>query len=69
MLPTTDTSVVHPHEIVVLEGVAVAIGEGRLRGRSDMGEDERRAGLRCEPFQVLAVPCGQRGCEDAGLGA
>jgi hypothetical protein len=59
----------HPHEIVVLKGMAVAIGEGRLGCSPDMGEDEGRDGLGRETFQVLAVPGWEGGSEDARFGA
>lgn len=34
-----------------------------------MSEDEVRARLARQPLQVLAVPCWQGRCENAGLGA
>lgn len=47
VLPPTNVPVVHPHQGVVLERVAVVVGQGAFGGSSHMGEDEVGAGLGC----------------------
>lgn len=56
VLPPADAAVVHPHERVVLERVAVVLRERALRGGPHVGEDQVRARLGRQAFQVLAVP-------------
>lgn len=69
VLPAADAAVVHPHETVVAEGVAVLVREVALGGGADMGEDERGAGLGCQALEVQAVPSGDGRGEDAWLRA
>lgn len=67
VLPATDVAVVHPHQGVVLERVAVVLCQGALCGGSHMGEDEVRAGFARQTLQVLTVPGRERRREDAWL--
>lgn len=57
VVPPADAAVVHPHKGVVLEGMAIVVCESALCGGANMGEDQIRACLGRETFQVLAVPC------------
>lgn len=50
VLESADAAVVHPHQGLVLEGVAVVIGQGALCGCAHVGEDQIGAGLRSETF-------------------
>ncbi len=50
------------------EWMAVAIGERPLSRGAHVGEDERGGGLAGETFEIDAVPCGDRGGEDARFG-
>lgn len=68
VVPAADAAVVHPHQRLMLKGVAVVVRERALRRGAHVREDQIRACLRRQPFQVLAVPCRQRGREDARLG-
>lgn len=65
IIPTADVAVVHPHQAVVLEGVAVVLREGAFGCGADVGEDEAGACLRCDAFEVHAVPGRQGGGKDA----
>lgn len=68
-LPASDAAVVHPHERSARERVAVGIGEGALGAGADVGEHQRADGLAGQALEVAAVPGGDGGSEDAGLGA
>lgn len=68
-MPAADAAVVHPHEGVVLEWVAVCVGESSFCCCAHVREDEIRACLCGETLEVLAVPGGDGGCEYAGLWA
>ena len=69
MLPSSQTTVVHPHQTAMAEGVAVVITEGAFGGCADVGEDERGGGLGGYPLKIDAIPrWGGRG-KDTGLGA
>jgi len=69
LFPAAQAAVVHPHQTAVAERVAVVLAQGALSSSSDVGEDEVRCRLGGQPLQVDAVPCGGRGCEEAGGGA
>ena len=69
ILPSTDVAVVHEHQRLVLERVAVVIRERALGCGAHVCKDEIRAGLGCEAFKVLAVPGGKGRREDAWFGA
>lgn len=58
----------HEHEAFVAERVAVAVAEVPLGCSADVGEDEARRGFRRDAREVYAVPCWDRGGEDAGRG-
>lgn len=58
----------HEHEALVAEGVAVAVAEVTLGCSADVGEDEARRGFGRDAREVYAVPCWDRGGEDAGRG-
>lgn len=64
-----DASIVHEHQALVAEGVAVRVAKVPLGGRAHVCEDERGRRLGRDPRQVDAVPCWDRRGEDAGLGA
>lgn len=66
---TPDAAVVHEHEALVAEGVAVGVGEIAFGRCTDVCEDERGRRLGCDAREVDAVPCWDRRGEDAGLGA
>lgn len=68
VLPGADVAVVHPHQAVAVEWMAVGVGEGALGGGAHVGEDELRGGFGAEPVQVDAIPGGYGGGEDAGGG-
>jgi hypothetical protein len=58
----------HPHQTAVGERVAVVIAEGTFGACSYVGEDERGGGLGGYSLQIYAIPSGDNGGEDAGLG-
>jgi hypothetical protein len=60
---------VHEHKALVREGVAVLFGQIAFGRGADVGEQERGGRFGCYARQVDAVPCWNRGCEDAGLRA
>jgi hypothetical protein len=65
VLPPADVPVVHPHQRLVLERVAVVVGERALGRGAHVREYQARACLGRKAFEVLAVPRGQRRREDA----
>lgn len=69
LLEAANAAIVHEHEAFVREGVAVLFGQVAFGGSADVREEERRGCLGRYPRQVDAVPCWNRGSEDAGLRA
>lgn len=67
VVPPADVAVVHPHQRLVLERVAVIVGERAFCRGAHVGKDQVGARLRRETLQVLAVPRWQCGGEDARL--
>lgn len=59
----------HPHQSLVLEGVAVGIGEGAFGCGADVGEDQVRACFGRQAFEVFAIPGWERRGEDARVWA
>lgn len=66
-MPAADVAIVHPHQSLMLEWVAVSVGQRPLRRGTDMREDEVRACLRSQTLQVLTVPGWKCRGEYAGL--
>lgn len=68
MFPAADVAVVHPHQAVAVERVAVGVREGTLGGGAHMGEYELGGRFGAQPQEVDAVPGGDGGGEEAGRG-
>jgi hypothetical protein len=66
VFPAAKTSIVHPHQRAMREGMAVVFGKGTLSGRADVTEYETGRRLGRQALQVRAVPGGYCGCEEAG---
>ena len=67
LCPAGDVAIVHPHEILVAEGMAVAIRQAAFCGCPHVGEDERRSGLGGQAREIDAVPSRDGGGEDTGI--
>src|SRR5215216_6360415 len=59
-------AVVNPQPRRVAEGVAVGLLDGRARGGSDVGEEQRRVYVACDLAQVVVVPGRLDASEDGG---
>lgn len=66
MLPTSQASVMHPHQAAMCERVAVVLAQGTFGGSAHMGEDEVRCRLGGDSLQVCAIPRRDGRCEQAG---
>lgn len=56
VFPAADVAIVHPHERVVLEGVAVVFGERAFGRGADVSEDQSRTCFWRDPLEIDAVP-------------
>src|SRR5215213_10864608 len=59
-------AVVNPQPLFVAEGVAVGLLDGRARGGSDVGEEQRRVYVARDLAQVSVVPGRLDASEDGG---
>src|SRR5215216_5301538 len=59
-------AVVDPKPLFVSEGVAVGLLDGRARGGSDVGEEQRRVYVACDLAEVSVVPGRLDASEDGG---
>lgn len=69
VFPTSQATVVHPHQAIMVERVAVVLGERALRRGSDVGENKSRGRLGGNAMKIGAVPCGNRRREETRGGA
>ena len=65
ILPPADTAVMHEHQRLVLERMAIVIRQRSLGCRAHMRKNQVRACLARQTLEVLAVPCWKRRCEYA----
>ena len=66
LFPAADAAIVHEHEGLVGERMAVAVAEVAFSCGAHVGEDERGCGFGGDAREIYAVPCWNRGGEDAG---
>lgn len=68
ILPTAQTTIVHPHQTAVGKGVAVVLAQGAFGCGTDVGEDQPRGSLGGKSVQIGAVPGGDSRREEARAG-